>query len=105
MPFAKTTESDGVLVPDLPRMVPAGAAPARSGESPSSPEVIYVPLTALQNITCQQAISLPLAWSKAFLPTGIQFVGRFGEEHLLLELAAQIEKAEPWNRKRPPVYG
>jgi len=29
----------------------------------------------------------------------------FGEEHLLLQLAAQIEKAEPWSNKRPPGYG
>jgi hypothetical protein len=32
-------------------------------------------------------------------------VGRFGEEHLLLQLAAQIEKAASWSKKRPPVYG
>jgi amidase len=70
-----------------------------------APISAYVPFTALQNITGQPAISLPLAWSKAGLPIGVQFVGRFGEEHLLLQLAAQIEKAEPWNRKRPPLYG
>ena len=67
--------------------------------------ISYIPFTPLQNITGQPAISLPLAWSKSGLPIGVQFVGRFGEEHLLLQLAAQIEKAEPWNRKRPPVYG
>ena len=61
-------------------------------------------LLALQNVTGQPAISLPLAWSKSGLPIGLQFVGRFGEEHLLLQLAAQIEKAEPWSKKRPPVY-
>jgi Asp-tRNA(Asn)/Glu-tRNA(Gln) amidotransferase A subunit family amidase len=56
-------------------------------------------------VTGQPAISLPLAWSKSSLPIGVQFVGRFGEEHLLLQLAAQIERAEPWSKKRPPVYG
>jgi amidase len=65
----------------------------------------YVPFAAGQNITGQPAISLPLAWSKAGLPIGVQYLGRFGEEHLLLQLAAQIEKGEPWNKKRPPVYG
>jgi amidase len=70
-----------------------------------APIASYVPFTGLQNITGQPAISLPLTWSKAGLPIGVQFVGRFGEEHLLLQLAAQIEKAESWNRKRPPVYG
>src|SRR5262249_39402613 len=65
----------------------------------------YIPFTALQNMTGQPAISLPLAWSKSGLPIGVQFVGRFGDEHLLLQLAAQIEKAEPWDNKRPPVCG
>jgi amidase len=70
-----------------------------------APIATYVPFTALQNITGQPAISLPLAWSKAGLPIGVQFVGRFGEEHVLLQLAAQIERAEPWSNKRPAVYG
>jgi len=70
-----------------------------------APIASYVPFTGGQNITGQPAINLPLAWSKSGLPIGVQFVGRFGEEHLLLQLAAQIEKAEPWNKKRPPVYG
>jgi amidase len=70
-----------------------------------APIASYVPFTALQNVTGQPAISLPLAWSKSGLPIGVQFVGRFGEEHLLLQLAAQIEKAEPWSKKRPSVYG
>jgi amidase len=70
-----------------------------------APIASYAPFTALQNITGQPAISLPLGWSKSGLPIGVQFVGRFGEEHLLLQLGAQIEKAEPWSKKRPPVYG
>jgi len=70
-----------------------------------APILGYAPFTAGQNVTGQPAISLPLAWSKVGLPIGVQFVGRFGEEHLLLQLAAQIERAEPWSKKRPPVYG
>jgi amidase len=65
----------------------------------------YIPLTGLQNVTGQPAISQPLAWSKLGLPIGLQFVGRFGEEHLLLQLVVQIEKVAPWNKKRPPNYG
>jgi amidase len=69
-----------------------------------APILSYVPFTWGQNVTGQPAISLPLARSKSGLPIGVQFVGRFGEEHLLLQLAAQIERAEPWSA-RPPVYG
>jgi amidase len=70
-----------------------------------APVMDYLPFTPLQNITGQPAISLPLSWSKSGLPLGVQFVGRFGEEHLLLQLAAQIEKARPWSKERPPIYG
>ena len=70
-----------------------------------APILSYVPFTSVQNVTGQPAISLPLAWSKSGLPIGVQFVGRFGEEQMLLQLAAQIERAEPWSKKRPPVYG
>jgi amidase len=70
-----------------------------------APIINYIPFTAMQNFTGQPAISLPLHWSKSGLPIGVQFVGRFGEEHLLLQLAAQIEKAAPWIEKKPPVYG
>lgn len=70
-----------------------------------APVIRYLVFTLLQNITGQPAISLPIAWSKSGLPIGAQFVGRFGEEHLLLQLAAQIEEAEPWSGRRPPIYG
>jgi amidase len=61
-----------------------------------APLIDYVPFTAMQNVTGQPAINLPLHWNKAGLPIGVQFVGRFGDETTLLKLAAQLEKAAPW---------
>ncbi len=52
----------------------------------------YVPFTALQNVTGQPAISLPLHRNAEGLPIGVHFVGRFGEEVTLLQLAAEIEQ-------------
>lgn len=87
--------------------------PARIGEfntaatdwmAAIAPILDYVPFTALQNATGQPAISLPLHWSANGLPVGVQLVGRFGEEHVLLKLARQLEQARPWSR-RPPVWG
>lgn len=49
----------------------------------------YSPFTALFNATGQPAMNLPLHWSAAGLPIGVQFAGRFGEEAALLKLAAQ----------------
>ena len=63
------------------------------------------PFTPLFNATGQPAISLPLHWSNDALPMGSQFVGRFGDEATLLQLASQIEQAAPWSERRPPLLG
>ena len=51
----------------------------------------------------QPAASLPLYWTEAGLPIGVQIVGRFGDEATLLRLAAQFEAAKPWFDKRPTL--
>ena len=61
-----------------------------------APQIDYVPFTALQNVTGQPAINVPLYWNKDNLPIGTQFVGAFGDELTLLKLAAQLEKSNPW---------
>jgi amidase len=48
------------------------------------------------NLSGQPAITLPLAWTAAGLPIGVQLVGRPLEEALLLKLAAQFQAASPW---------
>ena len=65
----------------------------------------YVCFTPIQNATGQPAITLPLHWNAAGLPIGLQFAGRFGDEGLLIRLAAQLEEAKPWADKRPPIFG
>lgn len=64
----------------------------------------YVPFTALFNTTGQPAISLPLHWTPAGLPVGVQLAGRFGDEATLLRLASQLEIARPWRDKRPRLH-
>ena len=64
----------------------------------------FLPFTTMANMTGQPAISLPLFWNADNLPIGIQFVGRFGDESLLLRLAAQREAAEPWGHRHPPIW-
>jgi len=61
-----------------------------------APLIAYVPFTALQNVTGQPAINLPLTWNEAGLPIGVQFVAPFGDELTLLQLATQLEQAQPW---------
>nr|WP_202422554.1 amidase [Gordonia sp. SID5947] len=56
----------------------------------------WVPYTQLANLTGRPAISVPLHWTAAGLPLGVQFVGRLGSDGDLLALAAQLEEADPW---------
>ncbi len=62
----------------------------------------YSPFTASFNATGQPAVSLPLHWSQG-LPIGMHFAARFGEDEMLLALAAELEEARPWFHRRPPM--
>jgi amidase len=64
----------------------------------------WTPFTAIANVTGQPAMSVPLHWSKAGLPIGVQFVGRFGDEATLFQLAGQLERAAPWWDKVPTAH-
>ena len=64
----------------------------------------YMPFTGMFNLTGQPAMSVPLHWTPDGLPVGIQFAAKYANESLLYRLAGQLEKAEPWINKRPPIY-
>jgi amidase len=63
----------------------------------------WVPYTQLANLTGRPAISLPLHWTAAGLPLGVQFVAPLAGESLLIRLAAQLEQALPWADRVAPV--
>jgi amidase len=60
--------------------------------------------TLIHNISGAPAMSLPLGWTTGGLPVGIQFSAANGAEKLLLELAYEIEAAQPWIGKKPKVW-
>jgi amidase len=90
-----------------------GAPPPRLGELLPTPDdplsgtskmLALIPFTPPFNITGQPAISLPLHWNAAGLPIGVQLVGAYGREDVLIQVAAQLEQAQPWAQRHPPVF-
>lgn len=61
----------------------------------------YSPYCPLANATGAPAISLPTAASNTGLPLGMQLLGAFGQDDLLIAAAAQYEAEFPWIRYAP----
>jgi amidase len=67
-------------------------------------ERLYHPLTQFtipHNLMGTPAISLPLAMHSSGLPIGVQLAGRPADDHLVIQLAAQLEQAMPWSGRVP----
>jgi amidase len=65
---------------------------------------LFVPFfTPLANITGLPSASVPLYWSSAGLPIGVQLTAGPAKEGILLRLLAQLEQARPWAHRRAPV--
>ena len=63
----------------------------------------YVGYTPYHNVVGAPAMSVPLNWTAGGLPVGTQVAARVGDEGLLFQLAYQLEAAQPWADKAPPV--
>jgi amidase len=61
-----------------------------------------IPYTPVFNATGQPAMSVPLYWTDAGLPIGVQLVGRYADEATLFQVAGQLEEARPWAQRLPP---
>ena len=91
---------DLLLSPTLPVAgVPVGLdAPA--GHAADNP-VSWVKYTYPFNLTGQPAASVPVGFTAAGLPVGLQMVARSGVEIDLFGVAAMLEAARPWAHRRP----
>lgn len=60
-------------------------------------------LTRLAAFTGQPAISVPCGFTQDGLPMGLQLMGSWFEEPLLLQVADAYEQATDWHQRRPPL--
>jgi amidase len=63
----------------------------------------FIPFTPPFNLSGQPAINVPVEWTDAGLPVGVQLVAGYGREDLLLRVAGQLEAARPWIQRTPDV--
>jgi Asp-tRNA(Asn)/Glu-tRNA(Gln) amidotransferase A subunit family amidase len=69
---------------------------------PSSP-LGWMPFCFPFNLTGQPAASVPVGFTRAGLPVGLQIVGRRHADHTVLAASAAFEAAQPWANRRPPL--
>ncbi|SDI40925.1 amidase [Natribacillus halophilus] len=60
------------------------------------PSLTYSPFSQLANLTGQPAASMPVHISEKGMPIGVQAMAPKGDEHVLLQLARQLEEAGIW---------
>jgi amidase len=99
-------DHDLLVVPTSPE------PPVRLGElAPDNPDPMVgarmgrlVSFCSPFDVTGQPAVSLPLHWNDDGLPIGVQLVAAYGREDVLIRVAAQLEAAQPWADRRPPIH-
>ena len=92
-------------------MTPTCAAMPWSVDIPFPPEIDNQPVgprgsavyTGWVNACGHPAISVPGQTGDRSLPVGVQFVGGFGRDEVLLRLAQQIENEQSWLKKWPAI--
>lgn len=104
-PWFVSNQLDVILSPVLAQAPPplAFVGPNVAFETLVQRLTQYVGYTTYHNVAGAPAMSVPLSWTDAGLPVGSQFAARVGHEHLLFQLAYQLEAAQPWAHRAPPV--
>ena len=93
-------DHDVVLTPTLSLVTPelGWLNPSQSFEVVMERLLEWVAFTPLQNATGDPAISLPMGTSSKGLPVGVQLAAAQGHDRRLLELAYELEEAQPFAR-------
>lgn len=73
-----------------------------SGRDAGDMRQSWAPYLNLFDLTGHPAVSVPAGWTEDGLPVGIQIVGRWHSDPLVLRAAAVLEAAKPWSQRRPP---
>jgi len=93
------TPTTALPPPPIGELTPTDDDPIR-GSKGSMPYAVF---TSPFNTTGQPGISLPLGSSDG-LPVGVQLVGAYGREDLLIAVGSQLEAEARWSEQRAPIH-
>ncbi len=99
-------EYDVIVCPTLAQL-PSPVGAIRDDADPAGDfdaQKRFSPHTAVFNVTGQPVISAPVHLTDEGLPVGVQLVGRYGEEEVLISVAAQLEREFGWDQRRPAFW-
>ncbi len=96
---------DALAVPTTPITAPQiDQESIRIGETDHSTRALLLRTNRPANLAGVPAITVPIGFTPAGLPVGLQLIGAVNDEHLLLQIAAYFERANLHSR-RPPLIG
>jgi amidase len=95
-------DADFVLTPMSPGDPPAADAATHHGLLWALRHSNVAAWAIPWNAIGQPAVSLPVGFDSNGLPLAVQLCAPSGHEHVLLDVASQIEAARPWTHWRPP---
>lgn len=82
---------------------PAGDVEIDGVAVPGGYRAGWYPYTHPFNLTGHPAVTVPCGWTADGVPVGLQIVGRWLDDALVLRAAAAFEARRPWSHRRPDV--
>ena len=99
---------DLLLTPQMPvgawSAEPGAVQGPREIDGQPTPTIFdRLPFTYPFNLTGQPAATVPCGFTSEGLPVGLQIVGRWHADSVVLRAAAAFEAAQPWAQRRPAL--
>ena len=103
------SEFDLVLTPTLGSdPIPVGYMDSRTAdfsmETWGEKGHAFAPFAYICNVSGQPAASLPVQLNSGEHPCAVQLAGHTCKDHLILQVAAELEQEFQWHQYRPPVW-
>jgi aspartyl-tRNA(Asn)/glutamyl-tRNA(Gln) amidotransferase subunit A len=97
------TGVDALAVPTTPIAAPQiGQESIRIGDTDHSTRALLLRPNRPANLAGVPAITIPIGFTLAGLPVGLQLIGAVTDEHLLLQIAHAFERAHPQSLRPVP---